>query len=615
MKRPRSHCSRSGILILVALLAGTQALAQTVHDSTGEAPFAHSAAGSLSGELMAWHRITLGFEGPSTSETADPNPFTDYRLDVTFSNGSKTYVVPGYYAADGNAANTGSDSGNVWLVHFCPDAPGSWKWAASFIKGSGVAQGAEGSSAGFFDGVSGAFQIRPSDKKGPDLRAKGRLEYIGNRYLRFAGTGEYFLKVGADSPENFLAYAEFDGSFKNDGEKDELVKTWGPHIQDWTAGDPTWAGGNGKGIIGAINYLSSKGMNSLSFLTMNIAGDDRNVFPYRDYYERARMDVSRLAQWEVVFEHAAAKGLHLHFKTQETENDQLLDGGGLGMHRRLYYRELIARFGHHPAITWNLGEETSNTTAQIQAFARFFSQHDPYRHHIVLHTFPGEQETRYGPLLGDRSELTGVSLQVPKTEVHKTTLRWVQASEAAGRPWVVANDEQNSADEGVKPDTDDPDHNQVRQEVLWGNLMAGGSGVEYYFGYKYANSDLTCQDWRSREKMWEQSRHALDFFRANAIPFWEMKTADSLTGDPDDYCLAGPGAYWVLYKKNGQSTNLDLRGITGDFTVRWYDPRNGGALRSGSIETLKGGAERAVGMAPEHLDKDWVVLVRASPGQ
>ena len=34
--------------------------------------------------LMRWHRATLTFEGPATSETAEPNPYFDYRLDVTF---------------------------------------------------------------------------------------------------------------------------------------------------------------------------------------------------------------------------------------------------------------------------------------------------------------------------------------------------------------------------------------------------------------------------------------------------------------------------------------------------------------------------------------------------
>ena len=64
-----------------------------------------------------------------------------------------------------------------------------------------------------FDGAAGSFVIAPTDKTGRDFRARGRLDYAGRRYLRFAETGEYFIKGGADSPENFLAYFEFDGTY------------------------------------------------------------------------------------------------------------------------------------------------------------------------------------------------------------------------------------------------------------------------------------------------------------------------------------------------------------------------------------------------------------------
>jgi hypothetical protein len=52
-------------------------------------------------------------------------------------------------------------------------------------------------------------------------------------------------------------------------------------------------------------------------------------------------------------------GMYLHFKTQEAENIHLLDDAELGPQRKLYYRELIARFAHHPALNWNLGEHTN----------------------------------------------------------------------------------------------------------------------------------------------------------------------------------------------------------------------------------------------------------------
>ena len=122
----------------------------------------------ITGELKKWHKVTLNFAGPTTSESATPNPFTDYRLNVTFSHPGtgKTYVVPGYFAADGNAGNTSASSGNVWRAHFAPDETGVWTYAASFRSGSNVATTpgpTAGASAGYFDGDSGNFSIAASE--------------------------------------------------------------------------------------------------------------------------------------------------------------------------------------------------------------------------------------------------------------------------------------------------------------------------------------------------------------------------------------------------------------------------------------------------------------------
>lgn len=99
---------------------------------------------------------------------------------------------------------------------------------------------------------------------------------------------------------------------------------------------------------------------------MNINGDDKNVFPYLKNTDFLRIDVSKTAQWEIVFEHADKKGLFMHFKTQETENDQLLDGGNLGNERKLYYRELVARFGHHVRNTALYCHDLLTTSSCLQ---------------------------------------------------------------------------------------------------------------------------------------------------------------------------------------------------------------------------------------------------------
>ncbi len=573
---------------------------------------------TITGERKQWHKVTLTLDGPFAREIDDaPNPFLDYRMTVTFTHesGAPRYTVPGYFAADGQAGETSAAAGDKWRAHLAPDKSGKWMYRVSFVAGTRVAgTNAAGKPVKSADGKTGSFTIAPTDKTGRDFRGKGRLNYVGKHHLRFAGNGKYFLKCGTDAPENLLAYADFDGPFKTDGQKDKLIKSWAPHATDWRPGDPTWGAGKGKGLIGALNYLAAEGLNAVSFLPMNIGGDDRNVFPYTTYDDRTHIDCSRMDQWEIVFAHADRMGLHLHFKTQETENELLLDKGDLGVQRTLYYRELIARFSHHLAMNWNLGEEINNaTTAQKKAWAAYFHKTDPYRHPIVIHNGANHHD-----LLGPGSKLTGFSLQTDKpdfSQVHRRTANYIARSAKAGKPWVVACDEPGDASHSLRPDNDaGTSHTNARKNALWGNIMAGGAGLEFYFGYKHAHSDLTCQDFRSRDRFWDYCRYALEFFDVNAIPFWEMSGADDLLGGtkPSDrrYCLAKPGEVYLVYLANGGSAKLDLGKAKGPLSVQWYNPRKGGALQSGSVRRVTGGGTVDIGQPPAQRGEDWLAVIR-----
>ncbi|MFY0628347.1 MAG: DUF5060 domain-containing protein [Reichenbachiella sp.] len=567
---------------------------------------------TISGEMKKWHKITLDFDGPNYNENDNsPNPYLDFRLNVTFTNGSLKYTVPGYFAADGNAGETGANNGNVWRVHFSPDQIGTWTYTTSFRIGQAIAVSDDpsvGDAITSIDGKTGTFEISASDKTAPDLRSKGRLQYVNKHHLQFAETGEYFIKGGADAPENFLAYQDFDGEFKTDGIKDNLIKTWEPHISDWNTGDPIWHTNKGKGIIGAVNYLAESGLNVFSFLTMNVGGDDANVYPYLNSSDHKHFDNSKLDQWEIVFSHGQKMGMYLHFKTQETENDQLLDGGNLGQTRKLYYRELIARFGHHLALNWNLGEENTQTIQQRKDMAQYFYDHDPYHHHVVIHSYPDQQDLVYPSLLGNASKLTGASIQTNWNKVYADTKRWIEKSVQAGTPWVVANDEQGSANIGVPDDAYDgtPDLDQIRYQVLWGNLMAGGAGVEYYFGYQRPNSDLSAQDYRSRSISWGYVSHALKFFREH-VPFQKMKAMDNLT--QNGWCLTDEENTYVVYLPDGESTTIDLTGVANIFDLKWFDPKNGGELQNGSQTFVAGNGVVSLGGPPNTSEQDWVVLL------
>ncbi len=608
-------------------------------------PLGSRAQGVASGEYRQWHDVILTFDGPSLTETGSPNPFLDYRLDVTFTQGATTLVVPGYFAADGDAANTSASSGNKWRVHFRPPLTGSWSYTASFRTGPGVAVASPGAGTpSSFDGAAGTLLILPTDKAAPDLRAKGTLRYVGARYLQFQGTGEYFVKAGADAPENFLAYWEFDNTTDNGGSSNSLTSTgtytvkgqtfnwpgdglhhYSAHAQHWQPGDPTWSNGKGKNIIGAVNYLASTGANVFSFLTNNINGDGRDVHPYVTYNggggsqaDRLRFDVSKLAQWEVVFTHGEQLGMYLHFKLNETENDDMFDGSfTLGTERRLYFREMVARFGHHLALNWNLGEEFGGSNGSIEPFksaiksyAQYIRSIDPYGHHVVVHNWAGKENVRFDPHAGDANSIQGTSLQQDINTIHSKTVLYVNMSQNAGYPWIVANDEQGPAHIGVEPDDYNGGNNNqdaVRHLVLWGNLMGGGAGVEYYFGYSRQHDDLESESWEARAQMWEYNKHALAFFNEH-IPFWEMQPADALVSA--GWALAKEDSIYAVYLPAGTgAASLNLSASTGTFEVLWYDPRNGGPLQPGSQGS--GGGWLAMGTPPSEPGEDWVALVRA----
>ncbi len=557
---------------------------------------------TIDGELKKWHPITFTFQGPLQSETANDNPFLNYRLDVTFTNGNRAITVPGYFAADGNAAETGAQSGKKWRIHFVADTSGVWEYSVSFRKGPQIAVNADPAAGEplALDGKTGTITIQESDKAGSDYRARGMLLCSENRYLRFAESGEYFLKGGADSPENFLAYYEFDGAPK-------ATHKYTPHAGDWNPGDPVWQKNKGQNIIGALNYLAGKDMNSVYFLTMNIAGDGKDVWPWLDENERYRYDCSKLAQWDIVFSHMDKLGLLLHIVTQETENDSLLDNGDMGPQRSLYYRELIARFGYHSALIWNLGEENTNTDSQRIAYADFFERNDPYRHPVVIHTHPGQYDLVYPALLGLDS-FDGASLQMGDMRLtHSETVKWLEKSTKAGKPWFVCLDEIGPWNIGVEPDSIDYWHDDVRQYALWGNLMAGGSGCEWYFGYSLPHNDLNCEDWRSRDHLWDLTRIALDFF-TNNLPFGEMECCDDLLANKKARCLARPGEIYIIYLPGGVTSGLFV--TRGNYDLSWFDPRNGGDLQNKTPFPVQQNAIIQPGVPPAEPEKDWVVLLR-----
>jgi hypothetical protein len=379
-----------------------------------------------------------------------------------------------------------------------------------------------------------------------------------------------------------------------------------------------------------MNYLASKGMRSVYFLTNNIKGDGKDVWPYADPDDFTRFDVSKLAQWEILFDHMQSKGLLLQMVLQETENETMLDGGDTGLRRKLYLREMVARFSHHLGLNWNLGEENgpapftpiAQNDAQRRAMTDYLTNTDPYDHPVMLHTHAWDppREVILDSILGYKP-LDGLSLQVGQRETAAETVEtWKEKSKEAGHEWVIMMDEIGKWQFGAMSDTEDPGHPTLRGPVLWGTLLSGAAGVEWYFGARSAQTDLGSEDWRDRDQLWDLTANAIDFFETH-LPFWEMEPEHGLVNVKDAYCFRKPGEVYAVYlperdgaarPKAGDYT-LDLTEAEGDFKVEWFDPSKGGDLSTGSVATATGGGVVDLGLPPENTGEtgqDWVVLVR-----
>ncbi len=588
-------------------------------------PTPASGSCEINGILEVWHRVELRCNGYAASET-DETTFTDLRFNVTFSNEDSSITVPGHFAADGAAGDSGAVSGYIWRAYFSPPETGQWDYEVSFRAGPEVAVSLEPSAGEVLaplDGITGTFSVSASGAVGKDMRAKGLLQHRnGERYLRHAGNDSIFIEGGMDSPENILGYSEFDNTVKfSGGACKGILHDFEPHLDDWNDGDPTWADDRGKSLIGLINYISSHNVNAI-YMNMNtVNGDGCDAHPWTSYNENSDVksfDVSKLDQWEVALSHMTANGILLHVMTQETENDQDLNDGELGLERKLYYRELISRFSHHPALQWNLGEENTNTSAQIKDFADYIRDLDPYDHPLFMHTYPNTANyDRYTDLLGHPT-FNGPTFQVGEIStdaeadgggVYGMVVDWQAQAQAAGHPWVITFTE---ASGGQAPTPNESVSSQQRVFWMWASVMSGGAGFEWYLkndgaGHAY---DLAVEDLREFDQHWEQAGYLTEFFSETlqstlGIDLQSLQPDNEITTTISDWVLADAGNTYLIYLREGGSTEIDLPDNS-EYSVLWMNPRTGEHYDG---DNLQGPGNQSIGAAPEESDQDWAVVV------
>ncbi len=561
-------------------------------------------------EYMAHHPLRLTVKGPMAAEDGMPNPFFDYRLQVVFTTPSgKTFDVPGYYAGDGK----GGKAGDAWRVHFNPPEAGAYTYRVSFRRGPGAAIDlpTAGMPVAAVDGTAGKFNLQPTNKVAPDFRGTGRVAYVGKHILVTIGDGKHWIKTGTNSPEDFLGYYGFANTKDNVLRPAEFLHRFMPHAGDWKSGDPDWGNGAGKNIIGLINYLGQNSVNSVNMIMFTSHGDSGNVWPYlADGADKLRFDNAKLQQWEIMMSHADTKGVAIGAYLCELENC-LEQGMGLTNERKLYYRELVARFAHHGGVLWNLGEQNQFTVAQNKQYADYIYATDPYKHTIARHTsFPTGNVARatidYPPLMGHPSITASAIEGFPATAADDATL-FRNMSAAASPPWVIMHNEQMLASQGLAqcPTPGGPSQpggwacDAMRTQMLWPFFFKGGGGIEWYYGYATGCHDIQCEDQRSRAGMWAYHK-ALQAFMA-ALPLQDMEPSAVASV----FLLQKKGEAYAVYLPNGGPVSVDLTGATGMFEQRWINPTNG---MWSTARMVNGGAMVDLGTSPFPGDSAAILL-------
>lgn len=491
--------------------------------------FAGGDLGSL-GTVQKWAKLEVELEGPMSVGLSDTaNPFY-VEVIATFSGPGGSFAVPAFYAGDGE----GGMDGDVWIARFSANAVGDWTMITT-------------SAEPLLDGYTGTFKVvntatcdprEPGEL--PDFSCTGRLLYAADFYLQFAD-GTYWLKGGVDDPEDFLAPGE-------------------------NAGFPT--------KLDAIQYMAAEGLSSLYFMTDNIGGDRDNVWPWVEKRDSEHFDIAKLDGWDQILDDLQDHGIVLHLVLEN-------DSGWTGFNRDLYYRQMVARFGHYNGLVWNLSEEyNENYTAdQMKEFAQLLGDLDAYDHPLTVHH--QGSTSRWDPFYGDdRFDLT--SFHTAGRPQNSLSISARQKSETAGRPIPISFDETGDF-------TGTRDENR---HIVWSIFLGGGI-------YEIHTRPLTdYRDWQAYFRDLTRARTFLE-----ALPFWQMLPSNQLLTSGTGYLLSKAGHAYVCYLPSGGSINLDLSSNTNVFDATWFNPRSGDSTDIGPVT---GGAILPF-TAPDSLD--WTLLL------
>ncbi len=472
-------------------------------------------------DVGIWDRFERGVQ--NTKSYADP--YRNVSLSVTYTRPDSTTInFFGFY-----------DGGTTWRIRFMPDQLGEWSYAAKYSDGS--------------PGFSGQFTCVPSDLPGMLSQDEANPQWFG-----FKG-GEHVLIRSFHAGDKFFSSS----GNSNTGEP------WSPQLRS-----------------DFLDWAQSQGYNMLSIASHYLKRDVANrgrYYDLPDLWDNAsrRLDAAEYREMEavlndladrriMVFPFAGFFGQSSDFPTDHADQD-------------LYIRYTIARIGAYwnilyqiagpePALRGDLFQGGQMSEPDIDRVGALIQKYALPGHLISCHNETGDNTA--DDIYSDKPWHSYGCVQGPKTTNRSFLAAGLLENHHPSKPlyaqetlWYGNQNHPSYSDADLRKNA--YVINMTATALNFGenagNSSSGFSGTLLLGDRTQSKHDILKQVW--------------DFF--DSIDFWKLSPRPDLI--TKGYCLAKPGAEYLVYLEAGGTVNVEVAG--GPYEIDWINARDTSDRRDG----------------------------------
>ncbi len=464
----------------------------------------------------------------STNSYSNVQKYKNVILSATFNGpDGVSYIVPGFW-----------DGGIIWRIRFSPPVPGQWSYT---INSSDDQLDSSANDGGFTVESPSVADITAN----PNYR--GFLKISPNRrYLTYADGTPFFWMGGTiwdGNSKNMPYETDFKTYVDNRKEKNFSViqilvaeprlKCQSPHLTGCNENGPVFK------EINFIYKIIYKILWVLKFHVFNHQYDEINPANFQNFDLRVRYILDKGMVPYIVFAWA-----------EDFDAISINDS-------KNYAKYIVARYQAYNVIWCISGEHYfSNDKSKFREIGNYVHKIDTLGHLTTIHGWTkGIEREGWNDFVSD------TAWELP-TEMHDEMLRDFYNLRI---PFVMVES---------RYDGNEPDNNYKVFKYAWEALMAGALG--YTYGAKGIWDWATDKDYPDPHTRLDipssfQMKYIVEFFSNKE--WWKLMPNNGLVNR--GRCLAELGRQYIVWLNGGGSVMVNLSGVSGTLSVKWFNPVTG----------------------------------------